>query len=253
MKKHWLLYFVFFLPIFFASCSHYYYYPSAFDAPLFTDSKETYIKASYGEDDIGDAVAMQVQAGFSPEKSLGINLTSMYAYGYKTGNNYGKGGYWDVNIGYNTNYLKFLVFETYGGVGYAYQKHKYENDGASSLSFFKYYLQADLGIKSSCIDLAGVVRYSNFFVTKASSTLVEQSEYYWTYMRFVNSKNRPFFEYGALARVGYKFIKVEGQCVFVDNDNFGVIDFAYSFGIMLNINKTLDFIKSKPFKGISRH
>lgn len=120
--------------------------------------------------------------------------------------------------------IRHALVELYGGLGQSGQRHTYHDSiytGTSDLQACLLYLQPALGIKTKWFQVAGSLRFNNYFFTTVATEVpgnYPDSEYVTTELRHINfiraNRWQPFIEPAITVRIGYKFVMLHIQyCV----------------------------------------
>ncbi len=196
-------------PFIIISCRSYYYMPTQQQIPLFSEKHE--LQMTGGVDGYN---FKNFQFSYAITNSICVQLNTLYKDGNKRTTNYanliegGPGYYYNIN--------KYFVIETFAGFGKA-DINKY-ND-AEHLSFNRFYIYPILGFHSKFVDLAYSIRYS--YLTYHFQGL--PPTYSGTQTNFsnmqanlwepfsLNNNTYDFWEPALTLRLGYKYIKLQGQ------------------------------------------
>jgi hypothetical protein len=166
----------FLVTLLFNSCSfpHYYYTPNLQNVPMFTEKNVLSgdIAGSFGAANS----SLEVQAGLSLPAHLA--LTADYMTGgtrhLREGvSDISKIEYYEGAAGIYIPFNNYGVFELYGGLGKGTQNHTFAykeyngnliwtwvSDGTADLSFSKFFIQPDIGIKTEFFEGAFSCRFS---------------------------------------------------------------------------------------------
>ncbi len=200
-------------------CTHYYYVPPAQNVPLFKEKNEVRITANISED-VGTGVDIQAAYAMTDKFAIMTNFSSVKD---ESDDDYGKGNYFDLALGYYKPFHKNLVFEIYGGFGSSTQNHKYGyyNGGSpgteADLSFVKFFLQPSFGYTSNGFDVAVTARLSNIIFREINNRASHGSAPYEEINLISQNKSSLLFEPSLTLRGGWKYVKVQAQTVYSKN------------------------------------
>jgi len=212
---------LFSLFILLSGCSHYYYVPNIHNVPLFREKDEFRISVSYGMGD--ESNSFEMQGGWSAGKHLGITSSFIAAKGQSSNNNdeWGKGSYIDLACGYYTPINEYGVFEVYGGIGGASQKHQYAPStyNVADKAYIKsnrLFIQPAIGFEFKAFEFAFSTRFCRLSFTDVDFNLNNDSDE-WELNRLQTITNDGvyyFVEPAATVRVGWKNVKIQVQASF---------------------------------------
>lgn len=242
-----------FAVIFITGCSfpHYYYSPNIQNVPLYTDSLEFTGLIAGSTGDVNHF--MEFQAGFSFPYHIAWTAGFFFGGKDRSGEDYtdfSKSRYFESALGYYTPIRNIGVFELYGGYGRGSQDHtfsysEYDNwlkwyvvpDGSADLSFSKFFIQPNIGIKERWIEAAFSCRvnYLNFDRIDVYNTVHHLEQ-----LNLLKENRTPWLVEPALTlRLGGKFIK--GQMQFVYSGNIDEPDLRFekirlSMGVFVSLS-----------------
>ncbi|MCW3071026.1 MAG: hypothetical protein JWO44_916 [Bacteroidetes bacterium] len=195
----------------FSSCSTNMYVPNTVNAPLLKEKGE--IKASLDESNLQLAVAVT--------DHVGIIANGFYKT-YEGKEYYSHSGHMgELGFGYFSPLKNNLVFETYvgGGMGSVSKKVTYTNsDNAEITNSFsakgaRAFIQPGIGYSNKYFDAAFTPRFTFVKYTRFSSTGFGEDELSGDYLdkgRILNGFYT-FAEPAFTVRLGYKYLKLQGQ------------------------------------------
>jgi hypothetical protein len=243
-------FFLVFLPVsvLLSSCSfpHFFYSPNVQNVPLFSESNEFsgYVAGSFGVVN----TSLEIQAGYSLPAHLA--LTANFMTGGKDNSSasfedYSKNNYFEGTLGYYKPFKNIGVFEIYGGYGRDFQQHAFthaENngwfswttvpDGSANLSFYKIFVQPDIGIKTDRIEGTISCRLSvlNFNEIEINNTVYHLEE-----LNLLKQNSTPWLLEPAITfRGGSKSVKGQIQVVVTKNLTNSSMNFEsirFNFGL----------------------
>ncbi len=251
MKKIFFLIATFVFILFYGCVyPHYYYSPNTQDVPLFTEKNELTgnIAGSFGV--VNNS--FEIQTGLSLPAHLALTANFMTGGNDNTSNSiadYSKINYFEGTAGYYRSFKDIGLFEIYGGYGKGSQRHAFsaeENngwfswirvpDGSANLTFSKFFIQPDIGIKTQYLEGAFSCRLSrmNFYDLEINNTIYHSDE-----LATLKENSTPWFIEPALTfRGGFKSIKGQVQVVYAGNlGNSDLLfeKFRFSFGLHFNL------------------
>jgi hypothetical protein len=200
------------------NCTHYYYVPNIQNVPLFREKDEFRISASYGGGD--ESNSFELQGAWSAGKHVGLTSSFLSSNGHNSNNydEWGKGSYIDLACGYYTPINEHGVFEVYGGIGAASQKHQYYQttysaSGKASLKSNRFFIQPAIGFEFKAFEFAFSTRFCRLSFTDVdfshSSDLDE-----WEISRLQTLSDDGVFyfvEPAGTVRVGWENVKIQVQ------------------------------------------
>ncbi|MBN2281399.1 MAG: hypothetical protein JXQ65_12535 [Candidatus Marinimicrobia bacterium] len=235
MKKPALQIILFFLPwLLLAHCSHYYYTPNSQTIPLFREKGEARISGGiYGARESEGFVLNTALAPMDHIAFLGNFMT-----GDATGNeNWGKGNFGEIGIGYYHADRSFAVFECYSGFGFGTITNHYAPRMESEVDYWRYFIQPSFGLRTSLCELAFssrlcLVAYDNVNI---DSELGQSFEY--GPVEYI-IENKIFFlaEPAVTFRLGSEKFKIQAQMVRsipLNNDDLKMEEINFNLGFIL--------------------
>lgn len=217
---HWVRLSIFaVLPFLAASCTHYYYITPTQNVPLLQEKDDFRASASVGG---GQEIStVNIQAAWAWRENYALMANYMWADGGEKSNNSGNGNYLDAGVGYFTLLGENFVFETFAGLGYGEQNHRYPTAlgnnisyGPSSayLNFSRLFLQPSIGFSHSAFDIALTPAISNIHFFRVNNARNDPDV-----AEIDGNKNSFLFEPGITARFGWKYAKLQVQYVHMFN------------------------------------
>jgi hypothetical protein len=233
------------LAVLLCSCSHYYYVANVQNVPLFKEKNELRLTGIYGEGD--ESRGVEVQSAYSITDNIGVMADFMSARGGDvSGNNYGKGNYFEGAVGYYKPAGKYGVFEMYGGLGKSSQHHEYtslyynEYEGSADVSYIKYFVQPSFGITFKALDIALSTRLCSVYYNKIDNKVLGNS-YEYNDLHSLVYTNHFNLEPALTIRGGWKNVKVQFQAEYAglinNQDLFFGEEWHISFGLNFAIAK----------------
>lgn len=233
------------------TCNHHhiYYSPPPQNVPLLREKLEGNLNAGVGTGNVQNidwlfpqepqSDCFYYQASFSPRKYIGLASSYTKFNGANSCNDLegrGRGYMFDIAGGYyrtfdslgNINNLlhfgkfgKYLVVESYFGIGISGQRHIYRDHsytGTSELNATYFYLQPAFGINCRWLTLAISTRLNQFYYYDiqteypagypSSQYTVEEMEF----LNYIGTHRSQFFVEPCLTlRLGWRFIKLSAQ------------------------------------------
>jgi len=201
MKRNILFFAV---TIILASCRSIEYYPTTYNAPLFTDGEQFECTVNWGKS------GTEAQISLAPINHFGFIATGSYAdrnsssefnqddNDSETDDNFHKHMFGEAGIGYFTKIGTKASFEVYGGYGQG-KTEGYNDDWITDYdraTYSKYFLQPTIGLTNDVFEGAFISRFS--MIDMKSKVHVYQSQ-------------TVFYEPGIVLKVGYKFVKFYSQ------------------------------------------
>lgn len=232
------------------SYPHFYYSPNTQDVPLFTEKNQFSgnVAGSFGL--VNNS--FEIQAGLSLPAHVALTANLMTGGNDNTSNSvsdFSKINYFEGTAGYYTSFSDIGVFEIYGGYGKGSQRHAFSYDeydswftwtwipdGTANLSFSKFFIQPDIGIKSEYLEGAFSCRLSrmDFYDIEMNSTVYHSDE-----LITLKQNSNPWLLEPALTfRGGSKSVKGQVQVIYAGNlGNSALLfeKFRFSFGLHLNL------------------
>jgi hypothetical protein len=239
-----------------AGCSfpHYYYSPNVQNVPLFKEKGEFSgnLAGSLGAVDPG----LEIQASFALPGHIAL-MTNYMAGGTDNSsasyNDYSKNRYFEGGIGFYVPFKEIGVFELYTGYGQGSQEHvfaykEYQGqwiwswiaDGNADLSYSKFFIQPNIGLKTNWVDAALSVRLSalNFNEINVYNTVHRLQE-----LNSLQQNNTPWLIEPALTcRLGKGSLKGQMQIVFSNDLSGSELNFEH---LRFNIGIYVDLLKKK--------
>jgi hypothetical protein len=188
------------------SCSHYYYCPNSNNTPLLSEG-EARINIQYAATEAADAI--ELQSAFAVSKHFGgmVNLIAGggdddYAF-FGSGNHHGTGKLIEVGAGYFTPINSSpWIFEAYGGVGTGGVKNNFGSSGRANVTFTKWFIQPDIGLKFKGFEFGLSSRFS-FVKQKLNTFTLSGEDYHYEDVTHVREHPNSFlWEPGVVLRVG---------------------------------------------------
>ena len=202
----------------FTGCTHYYYVPNIQNVPLFREKDEFRLSGSYGAGD--ESNSFELQGGWSAGKHIGITSSFLSANGHNSNNydEWGKGSYIDLACGYYTPINEHGVFEVYGGIGGAGQKHSftgsnYSVSGQAHIKSNRLFIQPAIGFEFKAFEFAFSTRFCRLSFTDVDYNLSDISdEWEINKLQTISDDGVYYFvEPAATVRVGWNNVKIQVQ------------------------------------------
>ena len=207
------------------SFPHYYYSPNVQNVPLFTDSYELSGLVAGSAGDVNRC--LELQAGFAFPRHIALTAGFLTGGNDRSGDGYtdfAKIRYFESSLGYYTAFKNIGVFEIYGGFGLGSQDHtfaysEYEEwfywsvvpDGKADLTFSKFFIQPNIGIKEKWIEGAFSCRVG---LLNFDRIHISNSVYHFDEVNMLIENRSPWLiEPTFTLRAGSKAVKGQIQCV----------------------------------------
>jgi hypothetical protein len=237
-----------------AACSypHYYYSPNVQNVPLFKEREEFSFNlgGSVGAVD----PSLEVQAAYALPGHIAL-MTNYMAGGTDNSpasyDDYSKNRYFEGGLGFYVPFREIGVFELYTGYGQGSQNHafaykEYQGkliwnwvaDGSADMSYTKFFIQPNIGIRTNWVDAALSVRLSalNFTEINIYNTVHRLQE-----LNTLQQNNTPWlFEPALTCRLGKGSLKGQMQIVFSNDFSGSDLHFEklrFNFGIYVDLLK----------------
>ena len=225
-----------FAGLLFSSCGSVYYAPNTHNVPLFQEKGDAKISAgiSAGED---VERAFELQSAYAITDHVGI-MANLYRV--KQDDN--RGTLFELGAGYFQPLEKHLVIEGYGGISYA-QVINSNSAYTEYTDFTRYFIQPALGYSRNAFEVALSTRFAvlNYHRIEDPDVVVVSSS---PELAHLMSNNVQFlFEPALTVRVGWKYVKLQGQFGFSKNLSDDYFDMDN-----LNLNVGLYFSLSNRYK-----
>jgi hypothetical protein len=230
---------VFFLLLMY-SCGSYYYMPTQQQIPLFTEKNELHMTGGIDGQEFNN-----FQFSYSLTNSIGLQVNTLFKGGGKEGSNYGsliEGG-----PGYHFNLNKHFIIETFAGYGNA---NLNKNNETFHLSFDRFYIYPIFGFQSKFVDIAYSIRYNylTYHFKGIPPPYSKTQTAFWEPYN-LNNNSYEFLESALTLRLGYKYIKLQGQYNWIvghDKYNFNYMENNISISLFIMI--PLDKLRTKKNK-----
>lgn len=228
--------------LFISSCTTQMYVANTVNAPLLKEKGEVQVSVTQSD----------IQAALAVTDHIGIMANGFYK-NYKDGNYQHNGVLGELGVGYFKPLDNNFVFETFagGGIAHIYQQKEFNglnNDvvlGKFNADAMKIFLQPDFGYRSKIFDAIissrfSMVKYSNFSSQNYPTETLKDD--------YLDNNNLTgptflFAEPALTCRVGYKYVKLQGQVGLTINltgDNIKHASNFSSLGIIIDIAKWYD-------------
>lgn len=200
-------------------CTHYYYVPPAQNVPLFREKNEVRLSANYSED-VGHGFDLHAAYAVTNRFAIMSNFSSVKD---ELDDEYGKGNYFDVAIGYYKPIYANMVFEIYGGMGSSNQNHTYGSysggvpGSTADLSFVNFFLQPAIGYTSNGLDVAVTTRFSHLTFHSIKNNTMQFTVEQEKLNMISTNKNSLLFEPSLTVRGGWKYMKAQLQLLLSEN------------------------------------
>jgi hypothetical protein len=199
-----------------SSCTHSYYLPASPNVPLFQEKNE--VRATGGIGLSERAKTMNAQVAYSITNHIAVGGTYMNAFGgTPEKSRSGKGEYKDLALGYFYSAKNQFALEVFGGFAHCDQKHVYSEIEGSNLSFNKIFLQPSFGYSDNIIDVAMTPTLSRIQFNSISTNIKANNSEFLNLEHISNHRTSYLFEPTVTLRLGWKYVKLQGQMTFSKN------------------------------------
>jgi hypothetical protein len=247
MKKHLIS--VLFFPVFFCSCSHFYYVPNTQNVPLFKEKNEYRFSGTLAAG--RESSCKEFQAAYSVSDHIGVMTNFMSAKGgdISDNENWAKGNYFDAAVGYFKPVSKYGVFEIYGGIGGCNQHHHYmtpiymngtissSSAGTSDLFFTKVFVQPSFGFTFKALDIVASTRICLLSFNSVNNQISgDENEY--NNLKNISDGGHFFIEPAITIRGGWKYVKLQLQAStasYANNPDLHFESYHLSVGLYVSI------------------
>lgn len=242
------------ISILFFSCSmpHYYYSSNIHDVPLFSVSNEFTGHLAVSSGEVNNC--FELQAGYSLPGHVAFTANLMTGGKDDSSDDYedfSKITYFEGTGGYYTTFSDIAVFELYGGYGGGSQRHAFSYgeydgwlywlrvpDGNAELSFSKFFIQPDIGIRIENLEGAISCRLSRLNFRNIEFNGVN---YHLDELSSLELYNNPWLIEPAFTfRGGFKSVKGQIQVAFSGNLSNPELKFEklrFSIGLHFRLGK----------------
>jgi hypothetical protein len=224
------------------SCTHYFYCPNSNNTPLLSE-REARVNIQYAATEAADAI--ELQSAFAVSKHFGGMVNFIAGGGdddlalFGSAGHKGNGKLIEAGAGYFSPIKSSpWIFEAYGGVGTGGIKNNFGSSGRANVTFTKWFVQPDFGLKVKGFEFGLSSRFS-FVKHKINLFTLSSDEYNYSDLTHIREHPNSFlWEPGVVLRVGGKNILFQLQYTFsmnITNPEFiqekGIFNMGFSIPI----------------------
>ncbi len=220
-----------------SSCGPTYYVPNAQNVPLFTEQGQTHASVRISGGLYQTGFELQGAHAITEDRAVMLNV---HAINLENG---GGGYFGEAGYGLFRPLGKHFVFETYGGLGYGSLNNQYyTEDGERQIKvntdYLRLFAQPQIALTTKVVDLAFTSRFSyiNFGEAPNIIGLPETVQQELQYIR--NNQGNLFWEPGLTLRLGWDYVKLEGQLLFsgpFTNNDLNADPFNFNLGVTMKL------------------